>query len=148
MKVMNSTELWDVDLTQDSPSATHQICLNGFKFASMVHNLRIHCLRLSWPCLIIKVLATQAKFLEPSDYCTVINYAFTFCLINDFGCFSSIMAQFELIRKSCQIRLGCTFICVNFKFHSEWSTLDTTILPSAYFSQLELLQSLDLDATN
>ena len=37
------------------------------------HSLRIHGFRLTWPCLIIEVLATRAKFLEPSDYCIVIS---------------------------------------------------------------------------
>ena len=35
-------------------------------------------------------LRTLVKFLEPPGYCTVINYAFTF-----YGCFHSIMIQFE-----------------------------------------------------
>ena len=38
-----------------------------------------------------EVLATQVKFLKPSGQCTWI----TFCTINVFGCFCSIMAQFS-----------------------------------------------------
>ena len=34
--------------------------------------------RLTWPCLNIKILATQIKFFEPSGYWTVINYTFIF----------------------------------------------------------------------
>ena len=37
------------------------------------HNLRIHSFRPSWPCLIVKVFATLAKFLEPSGYFIAIN---------------------------------------------------------------------------
>ena len=51
-----------------------------------------------WPCQIIEVLVTQAKFLDPSDYCSIINCTFTFCTTNDFSCFHSIMAQFELVK--------------------------------------------------
>ena len=53
--------------------ASHQICLNDFK-----QDLRINDGRHTLSCLIIKFLATQLKFLDPSSYCTVINYSFTF----------------------------------------------------------------------
>ena len=57
-------------------------------FASLT---RIHGFRPTWPCLIIKVLATWVKFLEQSGYCTVINFAFTFHSTNDFSCFYGVM---------------------------------------------------------
>ena len=41
-------------------------------------DLQIYAFRSSSSCLIIKVLATQARFLELSDYCIVINHAFIF----------------------------------------------------------------------
>ena len=46
----------------------------------------------------IKVLATWAKFLEPSAYCTVIYYALIFCKTNVFRCFYRIKAKFELVK--------------------------------------------------
>ena len=44
------------------------------------------------------VLATHTLFLEPSGYCVVIKCTFNFRTTNVFGCFCSIMAQFELIK--------------------------------------------------
>ena len=64
---------------------------------------------------------SRAKFLEPSVYCIVITCIFTFHTRNGFGS---------------RIRLPCTFICVAFKSHSEWSNtqrfsvLTVTILPT------------------
>ena len=49
-------------------------------------------------CLIINVLATETKFLEPSDYCTLINCAFIFSTKNVFGCFHSFMIQFKHVK--------------------------------------------------
>ena len=62
-------------LTWYSLSATHQSCLHDLE-----NCLGIHGFRLIRSCLIVKVLATQAKFLELSDYCTVINCTFNFCI--------------------------------------------------------------------
>ena len=89
MKVINHTGLWDAKLTWYSLSATCLICLYG---------LEIHSFRLTWLCLIIKVLATQAKFLKASGYCTVISCAFTFWITNVFSCFCNIMTQFNLAK--------------------------------------------------
>ena len=50
--------------------------------------------RPTWSYLFFQVLATWVKFLAPSSYYIVINFAFAFCTTNIFGCF--IMAQFEL----------------------------------------------------
>ena len=93
MKVTSHTGLWDAKLAWYSPSATHQICLYGWE-----HNLWIHGFRVTWPCLIIEVLATLSKFLELSVYCTTINLCFTFHIKKSFCCFGSIMAQFEFIK--------------------------------------------------
>ena len=53
---------------------------------------RIYGFKSTWPCLIIEVLATRAKFLEPSGLCTMINCTFTFWALNVFGCSHRIMA--------------------------------------------------------
>ena len=90
MKGMNHYGLWDVELIWHPLSTTYQICHYDFE-----HSLRIHSLRPTWPCLIIKFVANWAKFLEPSDYKTVINCTFTFHTANVFSCFCSVMAQFE-----------------------------------------------------
>ena len=63
VKVTNHTVLWDTKLTWYSPNANHWICFYGYK-----HNFGTHSFRPTWPCLIIKVLATQAKFLQLSGY--------------------------------------------------------------------------------
>ena len=90
MKMMNHPRLWDAKLAWYSQCATSWICLN-----SLDHDLRIHGFR---PCLIIKILATQTKFLEPSDYWTVINCTFPFCSTLVFDCFSSVMARFKIVK--------------------------------------------------
>ena len=72
MKVKNHTGPWDATLAWYSASATCRI----------------------W--LIVEILATQRKSLEPSDYCTAINCAFTFLISNVFGCFCSISFQVRL----------------------------------------------------
>ena len=51
-----------------------------------------------WSCLIIKFLATQVKFLEPSGYCAMIYCAITFHTENVFGSFHCSMAKFEIIK--------------------------------------------------
>ena len=67
VKVTNHTGLWDV-CSPDSLRATHQVC-----FYDLKHGIRIYGFRSTRPCMIIKVLATKAKFLEPSAYSTIIN---------------------------------------------------------------------------
>ena len=54
--------------------------------------------RSTWHCLIVKVLANWANFLESSCYCAVINWTFNFSLINVFGWFRGVVAQFELVK--------------------------------------------------
>ena len=65
-----TTELWDTELTWYFPTSS-RIYLHGLE-----HSLRIHGFRPTWSCLMIKVFATQAKFLELSGYCTVITFTF------------------------------------------------------------------------
>ena len=45
-----------------------------------LYGLEIHSFWLSWLCLVIEVLVTLAKCLEPSGYCIVINCCFWFFL--------------------------------------------------------------------
>ena len=54
-----------------SPSVTHQICPNGLE-----HGLKIHSFKANWPSLIVEVLKTQVKFLEPSTYCDQLHLHF------------------------------------------------------------------------
>ena len=65
-----------------------------YSLYGLEHDLKIH----TWTYLIIEVLVTLVKFLEPSGYCTVNNCLFTFHTINVFGCFHNTMAQFTLIK--------------------------------------------------
>ena len=89
---------------------------------------RILSFKPTWPFLIVKIVATQAKFLKPSSYCTVINYASTFYATNVFSCFHTHKALLF-------IRLYCIFICSTFKSCLEWtnahiSTPTATIIPT------------------
>ena len=73
--------------------ATHWICLSGLE-----HSLNIHGFNPISPYLIIEVLDTWEKFLQPSGYKRVIsNFAFTFDGINIFGCFLNVMTLFKLV---------------------------------------------------
>ena len=83
VKMTNHTRLWDANLAWYSLRVTHQIFLYSLELG-----LKIHGFRPTWPCLMIKVLVTEAKFLEPSAYCTLMPCAFIFHAINAFGCFS------------------------------------------------------------
>ena len=74
-------------------SATHRICCYDLNYA-----LGIHSFRPIWPCLIVKLIATWAKFLKPSGCCILLSCTFTLHTTNVFGCFHSIMAQFELVK--------------------------------------------------
>ena len=75
---------------------------------------------LTWLCL-IKVLATQVKFFEPSDYCTIINCAFTFCTINIFGCFCDIVAQFKLVKHKFLNLITLHIYLCSFQITHGWS---------------------------
>ena len=79
--------------------------------------------------LIIKVLATQAKYLEPSGYCTVINCTFTFHAANICGSLRSVMVQFELTKLMFPNQC-CTFICASFKSCMEWNTAQYVRAPT------------------
>ena len=94
-----------------------------------------------WSYVIVEVPTTQTKFLEPSGYCTAIVCTFIFCTTNVFGCFHSIMVQFECIKHKFLIRLCCMFICAAFKSHTEWinshvSTPTIMILPTTAWTAM------------
>ena len=90
--VMNYTGLWDTKFAWYSLFGTHRIyfyCL-GSSFI------------LIWPCPIVEVLASWAKFLEASGYCTEINSTVAFRETKVFVCFSGGMAQLELVKHKFQ----------------------------------------------
>ena len=93
VKMMSHTTLWDAEFTWYSLSATHQI-----HFYCLEHSLKIDIFGPILLCQIDKILAACTKFLQPSDYCTVINCAFTFCLTNIFGYFRNVTGQFKFIK--------------------------------------------------
>ena len=80
IKVTADSGLWNAVLAWYSPSDSHWICPDGFE-----HGLGIHGFRTTCHSLIVKVLATRAKFLEPSVYCTLINCSFNFSHMKCFG---------------------------------------------------------------
>ena len=94
VKVMNQTGLWDVEFAWYSPSATHWICLYGMKYGPGVHTFRP-----TWPCPVIEVLVTWAKFFKPSNFCIVIKCNSTFCTTNIFNCCFGIMALIEFVKQ-------------------------------------------------
>ena len=73
MKMTKHTGLWNVTHNWYSPS----LLLSE-------HSFGINCFRLTWPCLIVEVLATQANFFQSSVYCTMMKCTFTFRKTNDF----------------------------------------------------------------
>ena len=70
---MNHTRRWDVKLAWYILRPIQRICL-----CSLEHVHAIHDFRITWPCLIVRALATIEKFIEWSVKCTVMNCGFTF----------------------------------------------------------------------
>ena len=111
---------------------------------------------LSWPCLIIKVLATWMKFLKLSGYCTLVNCVFTICTTNVFGFFHCVIALFELVKHKFSNYIHCTFICVSFKSHTDWCNAQCVSAPTTKILQttvstyncFELLLLHDIHAVN
>ena len=64
----------------------------------MEHDLGIHDFKPTQACLNVKVHTTRSKFLRPSGYCAMFNYALTFHTINVFGCSHGVMVQFQLVK--------------------------------------------------
>ena len=90
---------WLTELDCELLSSPDALWLLLVKFASSLeHGPWIHDFRPTWSCLIIEVLATWEKFLEPSGYCFMITCALIFCTTNAVGCFHSSLAKFELIK--------------------------------------------------
>ena len=111
-------------LAWHSPSGLWKIFGYGFKCS-----LGIHGFRPTWPSLIVEVLGTPVKFLQPYVYRTVINCTFTFWATNVNSWL--ILDTLSIIS---QIKLRSTR-------WSNVSALTTTILPnhSRYRSRLLLL---------
>ena len=78
------------------PKLFHSLSLS---LSLLEHGHRIRSFRLTWLCLIVEVLATRAKFLQSSGYCTVISFAVDFRTTNVFLVASSgVIALFKLIK--------------------------------------------------
>ena len=90
--VSNNTGLQDAELAWYSLKATYWIGLDE----AYPQNPQF---RTTWYGLITEVLATRLKIHIPSDYCTVINCAFTFWPTNVFGCFCSFINQFKFVKR-------------------------------------------------
>ena len=87
------------------------------KFTSMVWRMASKSsFRHTWSCLIVKVFATQEKFLEPSGYCIGIICVFTLGATNVFGCFSVWTYKTQVLGLDC-----CMFICAAFKLYMKWN---------------------------
>ena len=79
------TRLWEAKIVWYALCASRWICLYGLE-----NGLGIHSFRPTWSGLIVELLATRAKFLQPSGPCTVINWALTVRTKNVFGCFCGV----------------------------------------------------------
>ena len=79
------------------------------------------CIKRIWHWITSKdwyaIEPNPTKFLEPSDYFTVINCIFTFCIINVFACFGGVIVQLELAKQKFPNKT--TIHCAAFKSHSE-----------------------------
>ena len=131
MKVTKVSGVWD-DAVESwySLTANSQICPNGLKPYPGIYNFLP-----TWPCAIVKFPVTQAKFLEQSGYCPLINCALTFRTINILVDSVSLRSISNSGSISSWIRRHYTFICATYKKHTKWSnaqqvnTPTTTILP-------------------
>ena len=93
---------WQTTLHYEMPSLSGTLWVPLTTFASIAWNMALESsFRPSSLGNIVEVLATQPKFLQPSGFCTVINYATTFCTTNVFGFFCGVMAHFKLIKRYC-----------------------------------------------
>ena len=86
---------WRTTLDCAMPNSPVNLRVLLIRYASMASESTFF--RPTRPCLIVKVLATRAKFLESSGYCTVINYAFTFRTTNIFGSSYGVIAPFKFV---------------------------------------------------
>ena len=94
VSVTNHIRLWDAELLAWYPPRALQIWLH-----SLEHSLGINAFRSTWSCLIVEILAIRTvKFLQPWGYSIWINWTFTFCTRNVFGCIRDVMTQLELIK--------------------------------------------------
>ena len=94
VKLTNYIELWDTKFAWNSLRADHRISHHGLE-----RRLGIHAFRHSWHYLIVEALAARVKVLEPSGYCAVINYAFSYGTTKVLGCFVDVMAHFEHLKR-------------------------------------------------
>ena len=126
----------DAKLAWHSPSATCQIWLYGLMHDSSFKPIR--------PSLTIEVLASRTKFLEVFGYCSVVNYAFTFCTINIFDCFHGVMAQYKFVKHKFSNYIGHLSVQLSYM---EWNkTMCQCTNYSGYLPWLELLRSRDICA--
>ena len=112
---------------------TLQVLLSRIRSAAWLHGLRIHVLRPTSPCLIIKVLPTQ-NFLNHLVivvcWTALSPFAQQLFLVTSTASWPSL----NLLSISSLISLHYIFICVAFKSHMEWnnaqpvSTLTTMIV--------------------
>ena len=88
---------WNYEML-NSPD-TLRILLAGFAFITW--SMASKCIVLGHPdlYLIIDIVANRAKFLQTSGYCTVVNYAFTFCKMNISDFLHGVIAHFELVKR-------------------------------------------------
>ena len=120
--------------------------------------LGINSFRPTWPCLIIEILASRAKFLQPYSYCS-----FIFNTANVFGCFH--VAIFLITGVSALTTTGWTALvmgCTRSKqanriFQKSWLILvNTWIFRCSKFKQIKvnvilcdkIISNLDIASCN
>ena len=135
------------EVTWYFPRVTRRIC-----HCSLKHDLGIHYSRPTWPCLIVEIHATGAKFILPSGYCIVINCAITFCTTN-VGCFrdpvwtrEAYVPELNYVARS-SMRLS-NHTQNKAKNNASARQLPRTTNHSWYLSRIELLRSWDMHVAN
>ena len=82
----------DCGMLGSTSSVTCWICL--------APNFKIDSFRPTWFCLIVKVLATQAKFLKHPGYSFMINCTFSLHRTNVFCSFCAVITRWKLVKHS------------------------------------------------
>ena len=101
--------------------------------------------------VITEILATRAKFLDLSCYCSRINCAFTFRTTNVFAFFWGIMAEFELVKQKYLFRVHLCGFQITHRVNScrtgQRTYYHYTTNHNGTFHSYELFQSRDISTT-
>ena len=127
------------------------IFCESYYLFGLQHDLRISTFRPPWLSLIVEVLATRAKFLEPSNNWTVIDWAFSFLTTNVFDSFHGVMTYFQFVKRKLPNETLCGFqIVYGMKQYTTWQRTNyrDTTNHNRYVPQVETVRSCNMRAKN